>query len=93
MLQPPVVTSLVLARPQDPEKLFEAGKKGLKVLFIHGNQDEQRISGTAVVDELREYFADPDVVGFENAGHAFFYEKPRETNKALLAFTKKVASS
>ncbi|ESK87302.1 alpha beta hydrolase fold protein [Moniliophthora roreri MCA 2997] len=93
MLQPPVVSRLVLERPQDPGKLFEAGEKGLKVLFIHGNQDAHRIGGMAVVDELREYFRECDVVSFENAGDAFFYEKPLETNKALLAFTKKVTSS
>ena len=92
LLQPPSVSSLVLVRPQVPEKLFEAGKKGLKVLFIHGNQDEQRVSGMTVVEELREHFPKPDIVGFEGSGHAFFWEKPEETNAALLAFTKKVST-
>ena len=91
--QPPVVSSLVMFREQSPEKLFEAGKKGLRVLCIHGKYDGHRTSGMAVVELLKPHFGNSlEVVELDNAGHAFFFEKPEETNRALVVFVKKVTA-
>lgn len=89
--QPPVVASLVLRREQDPQQLFEAGKKGLRCLYLHGKEDNHRTSPRAVAEELKPYFGDAmEVVEVDNAGHAFFFEQPQETNRLLLDFVKKV---
>ncbi|KAF9267041.1 alpha/beta-hydrolase [Marasmius fiardii PR-910] len=92
-LQPPIVTKLVFTRKQDPTKLFEAGKSGMSVLFVQGQYDQHRKSEMVVVDVLGKHFTRKEVVIMEETGHAFFYEKPEETNKLLLAFTRKVTSS
>ncbi|KAJ8092068.1 hypothetical protein PM082_024308 [Marasmius tenuissimus] len=92
LFQPPTVSALILARAQDNSKLFEAGRDGkLKVLFVHGNQDAQRISGMAVVEAMKDVFKKPEVAGIEGAGHSFFYEKPEETNKIVAEFARKVS--
>lgn len=91
LLIPPIVTSLVLERTQDPEKLFDAGRNGLPLLCMSGVEDAERVSGNAVVDEMKPYFKNLEAVSFEDAGHAFFYQQPEETNRALLQFTRKVS--
>lgn len=78
----------MVERKQDKEKLFEAGRSGLRLLCIHGEKDLQRVSGMAVVDIVREHFKNVEVVEIANSGHAFFYERPEETNRALLAFIR-----
>ncbi|KAF9267040.1 alpha/beta-hydrolase [Marasmius fiardii PR-910] len=93
LLQPPIVAKLVLFRKQDPTKLFEAGKAGMPVLFIQGKHDRHRKSSTIVVEAVGDYFSQKEVVVLEETGHAFFYEKPEETNKLLLDFTRRVGTA
>ncbi|KAL0568952.1 hypothetical protein V5O48_013020 [Marasmius crinis-equi] len=89
---PPVVTQLVLQRKQDPTKLFKAGKEGLKVLFVQASDDGHRVSPTIIVDLLGEHFSQKEMVIVEKSGHAFFYEKPEETNRILLEWMRKVST-
>ncbi|KAK1235807.1 hypothetical protein PQX77_000954 [Marasmius sp. AFHP31] len=92
LFQPPTVSALILTRAQDNSKLFEAGRSDrLKVLFVHGNQDAQRVSGMAVVEAMKDVFKEPDVAGIEGAGHSFFYEKPEKTNEIVAEFARKVS--
>ncbi|KAJ7577064.1 Alpha/Beta hydrolase protein [Mycena floridula] len=93
LCQPPIVSKLVLERKQEEIAFHEAGRKGLKLLCMHGVHDAQRVSGMAVVEELRGHFKDIQVVELEDAGHAFFYEKSEETNAVLLNFTRKACSA
>ena len=93
ILQPPIVTQLVLFRKQDTGKLFEAGKQGLKTLFVQGSDDGHRKSPTVIVDLVGEHFVQKEVAVMEGTGHAFFYEKPEETNRLLLEWTRKVTTS
>ncbi|KAL1744484.1 Alpha/Beta hydrolase protein [Schizophyllum fasciatum] len=88
LLQPPETSALVVSRAQDGKKFLEAGKTGLKVMCIHGEQDVQRTSGMAVVEELRPYYPNIKVVAIDKAGHSVFYEQPEQTNKAFLEFVK-----
>ncbi|KAL0061315.1 hypothetical protein AAF712_011832 [Marasmius tenuissimus] len=92
LLQPPAVTQLVLLRKQDPSKLFEAGREGLKVFFLQGSDDAHRKSRTVIVDLVGEHFPQKEVAVIEGTGHAFFYEKPGETNRLLLDWTRKVVA-
>jgi pimeloyl-ACP methyl ester carboxylesterase len=85
---------LVLSRPQSVKEFEEAGKEGkLKVLCINADKDEQRNGGVPVAEVLRRSFPDVEEVVIKDAGHAFFYEKPEETNKLLLEFVRKVQTS
>ncbi|TRM64730.1 Alpha/Beta hydrolase protein [Schizophyllum amplum] len=88
LLQPPETSGLVVSRTQNEAKFLEAGKSGLKVMCIHGEQDVQRTSGMAVVEQLRPYYSNVKVVAIDQSGHSVFYEKPAETNKAFLEFVK-----
>ncbi|KAK7436743.1 hypothetical protein VKT23_009829 [Stygiomarasmius scandens] len=89
------VAKLFMSRTQDTKALDEAGKGNkLKVLCIHGDKDAL-VSGAAVVELLqREYsFSNVEVFEIKETGHAFFYEKPEETNKKLLEFVNRVTST
>ncbi|KAF5349835.1 hypothetical protein D9758_014013 [Tetrapyrgos nigripes] len=89
---PAPVFQLVLSRPQSVKELEEAGKEGkLKFLCINAEKDAQRAGGVPVVELLKPTFSDVEEVVIKDAGHAFFYEKPQETNRALLEFVRKVA--
>lgn len=83
--QPPEVSKLVLSRPQDPEKLFEAGAAGLPLLIIVGDSDQQAHSD-AIVRLVKPKFPNSRVVRIANGSHALFVEKQKEFVDALLNF-------
>ncbi|CCL99489.1 uncharacterized protein FIBRA_01507 [Fibroporia radiculosa] len=91
ILQTPDVSNFILSRSQDPEKLFEAGRKGLPLLVLNGTADKQVI-GDVVVKEMNPYFKDMDVVMVENGAHALFYEHQDEVVTALIKFVERVTA-
>ncbi|KAH9841068.1 Alpha/Beta hydrolase protein [Rhodofomes roseus] len=90
-LQPPSVTKLIATRAQDPQKLLEAGQNGLPMLVLNGTADKQ-VQGDVVVQEMKPYFKDMDVVMVEGGSHALFYEYQKETVDALLKFVERVVA-
>jgi len=91
VLQPPDVASIILSRSQDPQKLHEAGQKGLPMLVLNGTADKQ-VMGDVVVKEMSPYFKDLDVVMVDEGSHALFYEYQDEVVGALLKFVDRVAA-
>ncbi|THU91362.1 hypothetical protein K435DRAFT_863495 [Dendrothele bispora CBS 962.96] len=88
MFMSPTMMKLALNRVQSTKELNEAGEIGkLKLLCMNGEKDVQRTSGMAVVEMLKP---DVEVIEIKDAGHASFYEKPEETNRGLLQFTKRM---
>lgn len=85
--QPPEAGRTVATRTPHEAKIFAAGKTGLKVMCLYGEQDAAT-RGMAVVEVLRPHFPHLKVVGVDQAGHSVFYEKPVEMNKALLDFVR-----
>ncbi|TFY57845.1 hypothetical protein EVJ58_g6779 [Rhodofomes roseus] len=90
-LQPPSVTKLIATRAQDPQKLLEAGQNGLPMLVLNGTADKQ-VQGDVVVQEMKPYFKDMDIVMVEGGSHALFYEYQKETVDALLKFVERVVA-
>lgn len=90
--QTPTDRSLSLSRPQDPSKLHELGRQGLPLLIVNGTSDQQ-VKGGAVVEEMKSYFKDLDVVMISKKGsHAVFYENQDEVMDAVTAFSNRVHS-
>lgn len=89
-LQPAVVSGLMFSRNQDPEKLYQAGEKGLPALLLSGTADKQ-VLGDVVAAELSMHFKDIDVVSVEGGSHALFYEYQDDVVGALLKFVEHVA--
>ncbi|TFK35063.1 alpha/beta-hydrolase [Crucibulum laeve] len=88
----PIVSQLVLSRPQDPTKLHEAGAKGLPLLLLSGSADKQ-VNGDVVVTAMAPFFNDIDVKNIPGGSHILFYDAQDEFVKALLKFAIRVRKS
>lgn len=88
-LQNPTVSQLVLARNQDPGKLFEAGSKGLPLLVIKGSLDKQ-VQSDMVVDIVKPHFKDLEVYSVHGGSHTIFYEHQERFVRVLTGFASRV---
>jgi len=75
-------------RTQDETRLVEA-KKTLPYLVIQGTMDLHVIADKLVAF-MKKTFEDVEILLLEECGHAPFYDRPMETNKAILDFVQKV---
>ncbi|KAF8816529.1 alpha/beta-hydrolase, partial [Phlegmacium glaucopus] len=89
ILQSPSVCQLVLSREQDPEKLFEAGSRGLPLLVIKGPLDKQ-VQTDVVVDVVRPHFKDLEVYTVEGGSHTMFYDNQKDFVGTLTGFAFRV---
>lgn len=85
VLQSPVVAKALLSRVQDPEKLFEAGQKGLPLLLLYGTHDTH-LKGEVVVECMKEHFKKMEVLMIQGGSHAPFYDDKAEFIEALISF-------
>jgi len=89
MMQSPEVCKAVLARVQDPEKLFQAASDGLPLLVINGTRDTHS-KGDILVETLKPYFKDLEVCSIKNGSHAMFYDNRKEFIQAVASFANRV---
>jgi pimeloyl-ACP methyl ester carboxylesterase len=88
--QHPNVRTFSLMRTQDETKLVEA-RKTLPYLVIQGTMDLHVIADNLVAF-MKKTFEDVEIHVLEECGHAPFYDRPTETNKAILGFVQRVTS-
>jgi len=79
-----------MMRTQDETKLVEA-RKTLPYLVIQGTMDLHVIADNLVAF-MKKTFEDVEIHVLEECGHAPFYDRPTETNKAILGFVQRVTS-
>ncbi|KAF7330212.1 Alpha/beta-hydrolase [Mycena venus] len=87
----PEIMALSLSRPQNIDKLWEAGQAGLPLLSIQGTLDGHREGGPKSIDDImRPHFKKYESIWLEGRGHALHSECPNEVVEHLITFTKKV---
>jgi pimeloyl-ACP methyl ester carboxylesterase len=84
----PTIIGLNLTRKQDPQNMWEAGKNGLKLLCLDGDQDQQ-VKGNSVFEFMSKHFVNIEHVTIHGANHAFFVDKPEESARAILDFVQR----
>lgn len=90
LLLPPAVVACIAAREQDAAPFWAAGAAGtLPALFMYGKRDRV-INGARGAALMYAGFKKCEVVVIEEAGHAFFVERPEQVNTAILRFVKNV---
>jgi pimeloyl-ACP methyl ester carboxylesterase len=89
VLLKPAVTTFVLSRPQNTTALFEAGKKGLPVLLIGGDSDNQ-VNYEANLKALKPHFTDFTSKLFKHGSHAVFYDNREEFIQTVMGFAARV---
>lgn len=88
-VQHPAVSRAVLGRIQDPEKLFEAGSKGLPLLMLYGTRDNH-LDGEAATKWMRPHFKDLDVHFIEGGSHASFYDNEEEFVRVVVEYASRI---
>jgi len=88
-LQKPNDCQLVLSRPQDSGRLFEAGAKGLPLLLINGSADTQ-VQGRVVARIMKPQFTNIEVHTIEGGSHTMFYDNEAEFVRVLVAFSRRI---
>ncbi|KAI0822899.1 alpha/beta-hydrolase [Trametes gibbosa] len=88
--QPAEVTACVIGRRHDPGRLFEAGRQGLPLMVLVGQQDAL-VDSNAVVGVLRRHFRNAEAHAVEGGCHALFLDQKDEFVKLLLVFVGRLA--
>ncbi|KAF5309444.1 hypothetical protein D9619_012479 [Psilocybe cf. subviscida] len=88
VIQPPLVSLLLLTRPQDPSALFAAGRKGLPLLMIYGTNDKI-LQNEVILNVTAPNFSKIQIKKITGASHAVFHEYKDEFFVTLLDFTSK----
>ncbi|EIN12743.1 alpha/beta-hydrolase [Punctularia strigosozonata HHB-11173 SS5] len=83
----PVARRYLITRTQDETALLAASDK-LPYLVLHGDKD-QHLIWEKVQQSMKARFNKSEFVLMRGAGHALFYERPEEVNKAILEFVSK----
>ncbi|EMD37083.1 hypothetical protein CERSUDRAFT_137532 [Gelatoporia subvermispora B] len=89
---PPRVAQRLVSRPQDPQGLFEAGRRGFPLLSITGTHD-LHVNGQALVEELQPYFKNLDTHVIEGGAHTVYYDHPDEVVDVSLRWLDKILVS
>lgn len=79
----------ILTRHQDPAQLLEALRRGLPILFLHGDAD-RIVDGEQTNKLLSVYSPNADVYVIKGAGHALFHEDQDDFVHGVLQFIKQV---
>ncbi|EIW85535.1 alpha beta-hydrolase [Coniophora puteana RWD-64-598 SS2] len=76
----------VISRPQNEEKLMEAGRNGMPLLVIVAAHDEV-VNGEVAVKTFEPHFTRIEVKRISNSGHAAHIDQQDEFVNVLLEFT------
>lgn len=85
----PQVSTLLLARTQDPSAMYAAGRQGFPLLMIYGTNDKI-LQNEVIINATAPNFSKIQVKKIVGASHAVFYEYKDAFLAALLDFVKSV---
>ncbi|PPQ82824.1 hypothetical protein CVT25_009199 [Psilocybe cyanescens] len=88
-VQHPAVSQAVLSRIQDPEKLFEAGSKGLPLLMLYGTRDTH-LNGEVAIKWMTPHFKNIEVHTIQGGSHASFYDNEEEFVRTVVAYATRI---
>ncbi|KAG1728786.1 Alpha/Beta hydrolase protein [Suillus lakei] len=77
-----------LTREQNPEPLFAAGREGLRLLHLYGDED-QHLDNMVAEAQVSQHFINKKVVIIKGGSHALFYEFQGQVVEEILAFVTK----
>jgi pimeloyl-ACP methyl ester carboxylesterase len=67
-------------------------KANIPMLGLFGAND-RHVYGPKLAELVRERFKDSEIYTFDGCGHSPFFEKPQDTNEAILQFVARVKSN